>query len=96
MFHELPTRPMRQVELRAGNLGDVELRSLIRNTLEKLPEDSVVKVKIHGEVHNDSLSAVTAATLRSLAPPTMNVSAVLFDNGRWVTAFSREKGRGVE
>lgn len=91
MFHELPTRPMRQVELRAGNLGDAELRSLIRNTLEKLPEDSVVKVKIYGEVHNDSLSAVTAATLRSLAPPTMNVSAVLVDHKRRSTALSQGK-----
>jgi DNA repair exonuclease SbcCD nuclease subunit len=95
-FHELPTRPMRQVELHADNLGDADLQLLIRNTLEKLPEDSVVKIKIHGDVHKDSLSAVTAASLRSLSPPTMNVGVVLADHGRWGTAYSRGKGRGIE
>jgi DNA repair exonuclease SbcCD nuclease subunit len=95
IFHELPTRPMRQVELHADSLGDVELSLLIRNTLEKLPEDSIVKIKLYGEVHKDSLSGVTAASLRSLAPPTMNVIAVLFDNRRWVNAFSRGKGGGM-
>jgi DNA repair exonuclease SbcCD nuclease subunit len=95
-FHELPTRPMRQVELQADNLGDADLQLLIRHALEPLPEDSVVKIKIHGDVHKDSLSAVTAASLRSLAPPTMNVSAVLVDHKRWVTAFSRGRGRGME
>jgi hypothetical protein len=77
-------------------LGDADLQLLIRNTLEKLHEDSVVKIKIYGEVHKDSLSAVTAASLRSLAPPTMNVSAVLVDHRRWGTAFTRGKGRGME
>jgi exonuclease SbcD len=95
-FHELPTRSMRQVELQADNLGDADLQLLIRNTLEKLPEDSVVKIKIHGDVHKDSYSAVTAASLRSLSPPTMNVGVVLADHGRWGTAYSRGKGRRME
>jgi len=66
----------------ADNVGDADLQLLIRNALEKLPEDSIVKIKIHGDVHKDSLSAVTAASLRSLSPPTMNVIAVLVDHRR--------------
>jgi exonuclease SbcD len=78
-FHELPARPMNQLEVQAADLTTAQLRSWIKHNLEGLPQDSVVKLKIHGKLSPDLLNIVSANSLRSLVPPTMNVTTSLAD-----------------
>jgi DNA repair exonuclease SbcCD nuclease subunit len=78
-FHELPARPMNQLEVQAADLTTAQLRSWIKHNLEGLPQDSVVKLKIHGKLSPDLLNVVSANSLRSLVPPTMNVTTSLAD-----------------
>jgi len=78
-FHELPARPMKQLEIQAANMTAAELESWILKNLEALPRDSIVKIRIYGKIGGDSLMVVSAASLRSLVPPTMNVNVVLPD-----------------
>jgi exonuclease SbcD len=73
-FHELPARPMVQLEVQAAAMTAAGLKSWLTEKLEPLPRDSVVKIRIHGNLSADSLKVVNAASLRSLTPPAMNVT----------------------
>ena len=56
-------------------MNAAELEAWIKNSLAELPRDSVVKLKIHGVVTDETMQVLSAPTLRSLAPHTMNISA---------------------
>ena len=71
---------MIQIELHTTKMNRNELKSLIEDTLKKLPEDSVVKIRISGNIDENSAAVVTAKSLRSLAPQTMNINAILVDH----------------
>jgi DNA repair exonuclease SbcCD nuclease subunit len=75
-FHKLPARPMIQLDLHAAGMTNVSLRSWIETRLSVLPEDSIVKLKIHDSVSPQALKVLSAAALRTLAPQTMNINAV--------------------
>ncbi|NIM12477.1 MAG: metallophosphoesterase [Candidatus Aminicenantes bacterium] len=79
-FHELPARPMYQLEVQAANMTASQLESWIKRSLEHLPRDSVVKIRIHGKMSPALLNVVSAASLRSLAPDTMNVTIGFVNN----------------
>ena len=79
-FHELPVRPMTQIELHTKGMNQKELLSWIESSLIELPKDSIVKLKVHGNVAQDALTVLRAETLRSLAPPSMNINASFADN----------------
>lgn len=79
-FHELPTRPMISLEYACARHGS--FRSWLRQELESLPRDSIVKIRIHGAVDRQLQKVITAASLRSLAPDTMNVQITL--DHQWV------------
>jgi DNA repair exonuclease SbcCD nuclease subunit len=81
-FHELPARPMVQLEVQAGAMTGSGLADWIRNSLASLHPDSVVKIRLHGKLSAGCLDAVNAASLRSLVPETMNVSVTLVDMRR--------------
>jgi exonuclease SbcD len=70
-FHELPTRPMIDLEYVCARHGS--FRSWLQQELDSLPKDSIVKIRIHGTVDRQLQKAITAASLRSLVPDTMNV-----------------------
>ena len=78
-FHELPTRPMVQLYLHPGDMHTAELRSWLQRSICELPQDSIVKLKIHGSISREAMTVLRAASLRSLAPPTMNIEAVFRD-----------------
>jgi DNA repair exonuclease SbcCD nuclease subunit len=78
-FHQLPARPMTQLELRANGMKAHVLRSWIKEALKPLPADSVVKIRIHGRLPNDSLEVLSAESLRSLTLSTMNLTVTLPD-----------------
>lgn len=72
-FHELPTRPMIQLNLHPGDMDAAKLRSYLESTIGKLPQDGIVKLKIHGRISQAAMTVLRAASLRALAPPTMNI-----------------------
>ena len=76
-FHELYARPMVEVAIRPSESSPIELRNLLLSTLDDLPRDSVVKFRVKGVIPTSSLELLPAASLRSLAPSTMNLSVVL-------------------
>lgn len=67
-FVRLPTRPMRVIELDGHGLRPERLAARLRRHLAACEPDAVVRVAVAG-------AAPSAALLRSLAPPGMNVSA---------------------
>lgn len=69
-FVELPSRPMVQVGLSAYELSRRDLLASLRARLASLPRDAVVQLRVEGHVPE----ALSAASLRALAPATMNIS----------------------
>ncbi len=76
-FHQLPARPMKILELRAQGMNPEQLKSWIKQAISHLPEDSVVKLRVHGTLSPEALSILGAESLRGLTAPTMNVSLTL-------------------
>jgi DNA repair exonuclease SbcCD nuclease subunit len=80
-FHDLPTRPMIQLDVTAARMGPAAMCDWIEATLAELPLDSVVKIRVYGKIHEDVRSVLTAGSLRTLAPATQNVSAFAVEAG---------------
>jgi exonuclease SbcD len=78
-FHELPTRPMVQLDLHAAGMHGPQIRSWIQSRLYEIPADSVVKLKVHGKISEEAMAVFRAPCLRTLAPETMNIDATLVD-----------------
>ncbi|MHB9030291.1 MAG: metallophosphoesterase family protein [Candidatus Latescibacterota bacterium] len=72
-FHELPARPMAMVNLTIEGMTAPDITRKLRNFLAEIPENGVVKVAIKGTPKAGSLTALSAASLRSLSPSGMNV-----------------------
>jgi exonuclease SbcD len=80
-FHDLPTRPMLEVELDARRMRS-DFEGSLRNALEELHSHSVVKLKIKGRLTRPQLQILSAPSIRSIAPPTMNVTVRRTDGTR--------------
>jgi len=78
-FHELPARPMIQLELHAAGMSGAEIQAWIQSRLFEIPQDSVVKIRVHGKISEAAMTAFSAPALRALAPQTMNIDATLVD-----------------
>lgn len=76
-FCPLSARPMVTVEIDATGRGESALTAAIRAALRRLPADAVVRLRVGGTVGKPARGALRAATLRSLAPPTMNLELSL-------------------
>jgi len=88
-FQDLPSRPMINVQVTAKNLSPHELRDRIEKTLKNCDPDGIVRIQIQDRVNEDALSVLTAPSLRSLAPPEMNVSLRFEDSS--FSNFSKSK-----
>jgi exonuclease SbcD len=88
-FHQLYARPMVQLDLHAGMTNGPQFKSWIKNTLEELPPDSVVKLKIHDKISEDARNVLRAPSLRSLAPRTMNIDATFTEYSPYSTTRIR-------
>lgn len=73
-FRELPARPMENVQISAAGRSAQQLGSLIKKTLAALDPNSIVKLHIEGSVSASARSVLSAESLRSLAPPEMNIA----------------------
>ncbi|GMR21747.1 MAG: hypothetical protein BMS9Abin37_0062 [Acidobacteriota bacterium] len=69
-FHELPARPMVEIELGPRELARDDLEVRLRRRLDMLPPDAIVALKIDGAIPG----ILGAASLRALAPSSMNVN----------------------
>jgi DNA repair exonuclease SbcCD nuclease subunit len=78
-FHELPARPMHQLDLHAAGMHAHQIQSWIRSRLYEISADSVVKLKVYGKISAEAMAAFKAPALRALAPETMNIDATLVD-----------------
>jgi exonuclease SbcD len=78
-FHELPTRPMVQLELHASGMNAAQIQSWIESSLCALAPDSIVKLKVHSKLPTAAMAVFRAPALRSLAPETLNIDATLVD-----------------
>ncbi len=70
---------MIQLNLHPGDMDVAKLRSYLESTIGELPEDGIVKLKIHGRVSQEAMTILRAGSLRSLAPPTMNIDTAFED-----------------
>jgi DNA repair exonuclease SbcCD nuclease subunit len=78
-FHQLPVRPMVQLELHAAGMNASQIQLWIQCHLYEIPPDSIVKLKVHGKVSEEAMAVFSAPALRGLAPETMNISATLVE-----------------
>lgn len=78
-FCELPTRPMVRVDLDPRRMS-ADFEAALRQVLDKLPRDGIVSLRLHGPLHEEAMSVLRAQSLRSLAPPTMNVSVKFLEH----------------
>ena len=79
-FYQLPTRPMFQMNLFVDRKYPNEITKRIVQMSERLPADSVIKLKIHGIPEDISRPVLRATSLRSILPPTMNVSIFMLSD----------------
>ncbi len=73
-FVPLPARPMVSLVIEPGKTGQESLTEHLRRQLAALDPDSVVRVQLRGPYSARAREALSAAQLRELAPPSMNVS----------------------
>ena len=79
-FAELAARPMIQLELCLSWMTGAELKSWIQARIKNMPADSIVKLKVSGTVSREAMQVLRAASLRALAPVTMNIDARFVDH----------------
>jgi exonuclease SbcD len=73
-FVPLPARPMVSLVIEPGKTGQESLAEHLRRQLAALDPDSVVRVQLRGPDSARAREVLSAAQLRELAPPSMNVS----------------------
>jgi DNA repair exonuclease SbcCD nuclease subunit len=80
-FREIPTRPMVQVDLGADRVDGSFVERTLPNLLRAQPPDAIVRLKVHGRPSPDA--SLRAAAVRSVIPPTMNVSVRWTGDPAW-------------
>jgi DNA repair exonuclease SbcCD nuclease subunit len=73
-FEPLPARPMISLVLEPATANPAILVDHLAARLRALDPDSVVRVQLAGPNAAESLQSLSAARIRALAPPTMNVA----------------------
>lgn len=91
-FRGLPVRPMVLKVLYADGDGRNELNEKVLAVIAGAPPDAVLKMRIFGRLRGDAMSLVSASNLRSMAPPSMNISVTLMDYRQKRGAFRRSPG----
>jgi DNA repair exonuclease SbcCD nuclease subunit len=73
-FIPLPARPMIMIDLKVQGLMAESLTNKLRARLKSLDPEAVVRIRVRGQISEETGPILTAAFLRKLAPSTMNVS----------------------
>ena len=72
-FHALPARPLVRQTLSLDGLPDEDLEERLRLLVREAPEDAVLTIHIEGTMTDHAARILSAAQMRAVAPPTMNV-----------------------
>jgi len=73
-FHTLPARALVKRDLHVDAIADDALETVIRAMIAEAPEDAVVTVRVVGAPSEHAWRVLSAANLRRLSPPTMNLA----------------------
>lgn len=72
-FRELSARPMMRHEIVPATMSEDLLASTVQAIIAASPADAVLSIRMAGPLTDAQWGAVSAARLRAIAPPTMNV-----------------------
>jgi len=78
-FHPLPARPMVIEEMRGDGADAAAVRGFLVEAIQRAPPDAVLQIRVRGVPAAGGFTALRAASVRALAPPTMNVEVALPD-----------------
>jgi DNA repair exonuclease SbcCD nuclease subunit len=81
-FERLPARPMVVSRIQGDGVDVAELSERVRAAIGRAPTDAVLRLRIEGQVPDPAREVLSAATLRTMAPASMNVEVDLADEGR--------------
>jgi len=98
-FRKLPARPLVRQELRLGEIPDEQLDSTIRSFVAGAPADAVLTIRVMGTPTESASRVLSAAHLRALAPPSMNIELRLAHGAEAEVRFttrSRERDAALE
>jgi len=73
-FHALPARPIVRRDLNVEAIAADALETVVRRMIAEAPEDAVLTVRVLGAPSEHAWRVLSAANLRRLSPPTMNIS----------------------
>jgi DNA repair exonuclease SbcCD nuclease subunit len=73
-FHELPARPMVDLEIDGAGVDRRHLTERLRRSLGALDPDAVVRLTVRGQPGSPAARTLDAAGLRAVAPATMTVT----------------------
>jgi DNA repair exonuclease SbcCD nuclease subunit len=99
-FRSLATRPMVEVTLEPKHSAKIwsrqDLVGQLRGAVEASPSDSVLRIRLHGRIPQDLQAVAGAASLRSLAPPSMNLDLITPERQRSIPFRGRRRGASKE
>jgi exonuclease SbcD len=72
-FKSLPARPLVRHTLSIAEYSIADLEVRVRSLIAEAPADAVLTIRVEGTIPDQAWQLLSAAKLRSLAPPTMNV-----------------------
>jgi exonuclease SbcD len=81
-FLHLPARPMLIDDLYVEIDATDRLQQQIRRVIGAAPADAVLRLRVHGRPDPIARGLLSAPSVRSLAPPTMNVEVQFVDEAR--------------
>ncbi len=82
-FRCLPTRPMLQCDLHTGRDGGGGLQRAIEHAIAQAPVDAILRLTVQGLLDDGARSVLSAANLRSMTPPTMNLEVRIVEDKRF-------------
>ncbi len=71
-FIELPTRPMFKIEVPASIATEIEMETFIRESVENLPPDAIIKYRFSQSMDISYFPCLHANNMREVIPGTMN------------------------
>ena len=72
-FRPLPARPLVRHDVELDTIADDQLEPLLRALVTAAPADAVLTIRVSGAFTDRASRVLSAASLRALAPPSMNI-----------------------
>jgi len=66
-------------DLHLDGVPDADIQSNVSRMIAAVPGDAVFRIRVHGQPSERARSVLSAARLRQLTPPTMNVDVRFAD-----------------